>query len=45
MRPSAANEIVTSVDNYVKVVWTSSVAGADRARMEKVNSILAKGTP
>jgi hypothetical protein len=42
-KPSAANEIATSVDNYIKVIWTSSVVGADRARMDQVNALLAKG--
>ena len=41
-RPSAADEIATSVSNYIRVIWTSSITGADKARMDRVNALLAK---
>lgn len=40
-RPSAADEIATTVKNYVKVVWTSSEFKADaKTRVAKVDALL-----
>ena len=41
LRPGlAANEIITTVSNYVRVIWTSKIDSIDVARVARVNALL-----
>jgi hypothetical protein len=36
----AANEIVTTVSNYVRIIWTSKLESIDVAKVARVNALL-----
>ena len=38
----AANEIATEVSTYIKVIWTSSLTGADKMKAAKVDQLLSR---
>lgn len=39
---NAANEIATEVSTYIKVIWTSSLTGADKLKAAKVDQLLSR---
>jgi len=39
-RPSVAKEIITTVGDYIRIIWTSHLGSVDEAKVARVNALL-----